>query len=319
MQRIERYGVIALVFLLVTILAVSLWGEGQDKARSLLASVRAGGEEVITPAARPGANKARAGGVRGPVASNQAPLSSPIDPQALTPRRRGRGKSPLVETAGGKLPPPRSASTPARPVPTPGAGLASSRPRPAVASGSSPVRRAQQNRTDFRRPPAGRVYTVVAGDSLSVIAQRELGTCKRWPEIAALNGNLDPARLQQGMVLRMPAADADAAKKLVAEAATPAPVPSAPAPAAAPVPVAGGSYTVRSGDMLSVISQRELGSAQRWREIVALNPGLDPDRLIVGARLRMPPSAAGAQAVAMADTRPARSADRAPRSSTRVR
>ena len=27
MQRIERYGVIALVFLLVTIVAVSLWGE----------------------------------------------------------------------------------------------------------------------------------------------------------------------------------------------------------------------------------------------------------------------------------------------------
>jgi len=29
MQRIERYGVIALVFLLVTILAVSLWGESK--------------------------------------------------------------------------------------------------------------------------------------------------------------------------------------------------------------------------------------------------------------------------------------------------
>ena len=34
MQRIERYGVIALVFLLVTILAVSLWGEGKPGLKS---------------------------------------------------------------------------------------------------------------------------------------------------------------------------------------------------------------------------------------------------------------------------------------------
>ena len=30
MQRIERYGVIALVFLLVTIVAVSMWGERKN-------------------------------------------------------------------------------------------------------------------------------------------------------------------------------------------------------------------------------------------------------------------------------------------------
>src|SRR5262245_27737088 len=39
MQRIERYGVIALVFLLVTIVAVSLWGE-QRKTGGLFRFLR---------------------------------------------------------------------------------------------------------------------------------------------------------------------------------------------------------------------------------------------------------------------------------------
>ena len=85
--------------LTTSLLAVSLWGEGKDKAKGILASVRGGGEEVVTPAGRgPAARQAPSGGVRGPVASQKAPLSSPVDAQALTPRKRGRGKSPMVNT-----------------------------------------------------------------------------------------------------------------------------------------------------------------------------------------------------------------------------
>ncbi|MCC5785867.1 MAG: LysM peptidoglycan-binding domain-containing protein [Phycisphaerales bacterium] len=51
------------------------------------------------------------------------------------------------------------------------------------------------------------------------------------------------------------------------------------------------TYTVRSGDSLSVISQRVYGSARHWRVLYEANRDRipDPDRLRVGAELRVPP------------------------------
>lgn len=49
------------------------------------------------------------------------------------------------------------------------------------------------------------------------------------------------------------------------------------------------TYTVAPGDTLGRIAARELGSAQRWREIAAANPQLsDPSRLEVGMTLQLP-------------------------------
>ena len=53
-----------------------------------------------------------------------------------------------------------------------------------------------------------------------------------------------------------------------------------------------GRYVVKSGDTLSKIASRELGSAERWTEIRDLNPGINPNALQVGAKLTLP--AAGA-------------------------
>ena len=50
----------------------------------------------------------------------------------------------------------------------------------------------------------------------------------------------------------------------------------------------GANYVVKSGDSLSRIAARELGDGNRWNEIVALNPGLDPQHLKVGAKLALP-------------------------------
>lgn len=52
--------------------------------------------------------------------------------------------------------------------------------------------------------PSTRTYTVKRGDTLGAIATRELGSYKRWREIADLNGIRDPRRLQIGQVLRLP-------------------------------------------------------------------------------------------------------------------
>lgn len=54
-------------------------------------------------------------------------------------------------------------------------------------------------------PPSGRVYVVKSGDTLSKIAQRELGKASRWPEISRLNGLRDPNKIQPGQRLRLPA------------------------------------------------------------------------------------------------------------------
>lgn len=67
-----------------------------------------------------------------------------------------------------------------------------------------------------------------------------------------------------------------------ARAASPPPPPSDPAAAGPAV------ATVRPGDTLRRLAQRELGSGDRWPEVRALNSGVDPDAPEVGTRLRLP-------------------------------
>jgi nucleoid-associated protein YgaU len=56
-----------------------------------------------------------------------------------------------------------------------------------------------------------------------------------------------------------------------------------------PVDAGPGVYTVQQGDKgLMDIARRELGNASRWREIEALNPGVDTRKLKVGVQLKMP-------------------------------
>gem|GEM_PF-3981783 len=126
----------------------------------------------------------------------------------------------------------------------------------------------------------GTPYTVRPGDSLERIARHELGDGTRWKEIQALNGISDPSKIVVGAVLRMPGG--------VPYTNQPASQPTTGRKVQPVVPSGAGTYTVQPGEVLSVIAQRELGSAQRMQDIVALNPGLNPDRVRVGQVLRMP-------------------------------
>lgn len=58
---------------------------------------------------------------------------------------------------------------------------------------------------------ATRLYTVVAGDTLSHIAQRHYGNANRWPAIFEANRDKlsDPDRIFPGQVLRLPSDDAN--------------------------------------------------------------------------------------------------------------
>ena len=68
-------------------------------------------------------------------------------------------------------------------------------------------------------------------------------------------------------------------------------------------------YVVRPGDSLQRIARRVLGDANRWAVLRDLNPGIDPLRLQVGDRLRVP--AGAALEAAAAATLPATGGDAA--------
>ncbi len=134
--------------------------------------------------------------------------------------------------------------------------------------------------------PAGTV-TAAAGDTLSGLAVRHLGSGQRWDELLAANPDVlkRPEQLRVGMVLRLPAA---------------APAPQSPAPTAAlrtpeasPAPVPANTYTVKAGDNLTRIAARALGDGQRWDELFAANRDQleNPGQVRVGMVLQLPNSA----------------------------
>jgi nucleoid-associated protein YgaU len=59
---------------------------------------------------------------------------------------------------------------------------------------------------DIPPPLAGRIYTVVKGDSLSKIAEREYGNANRWREIYEANRATikNPNLIYPGQKLRIP-------------------------------------------------------------------------------------------------------------------
>lgn len=91
---------------------------------------------------------------------------------------------------------------------------AKAKPKPAPSAPASTAPRADfsdvRGASETTAPaaaPASRSYTVVAGDSLSKIAQRELGDASRWRAIYDANRDTikDPDLIHPGQVLKMPA------------------------------------------------------------------------------------------------------------------
>ena len=58
-----------------------------------------------------------------------------------------------------------------------------------------------------------------------------------------------------------------------------------PLPPAQPV---SRTYTIRKGDTLWSIAQREYGDGQRWKDISAANPSVDPKKLAIGQQITLP-------------------------------
>jgi len=115
----------------------------------------------------------------------------------------------------------------------------------------------------------GHHHVVKAGDDLWGLAERYYGDGRDWRKIAAANPLVltgGPDRLQIGWRLRIPDLEDDSAR------------------------ANRRMITVRRGDTLSSIAERELGTSSRWSEIFRANRSQlnDPDELAVGTRLSLP-------------------------------
>ncbi len=357
MQPIERYGLAALLFLVVLVAAVVLWDRGQSAEDAALQAAAPAPEgqprvgatsPVAGPPANPGAASSRqaAGPQRqtaqGPRYESQAleadqrrraeeqaaaerraarqrleaQLMAELDAEARErslegSREAGPGEAPGAPSSAVVAGPngaagsvrPTSAEAPAAPA----AGAQTPAGAPAMGLGpmnlaSAPAGGASSGATSgtSTRPATTgpRQTTVQTGETLSHVAQRELGRASRWREIAALNPEIDPNRVVVGQVLRLPEGEAVAAAP--ASSASPAASPTATRAAgqgtppatgsSGSAPAASGARTVQvaSGDSLWRIAERELGDGNRFREIAALNPGVDPNRLAAGTRLVLP-------------------------------
>lgn len=269
MHSIERYGIVALLFLVVTIVAVLLWdGEEADPAAPRVTpTIVEQPAGTPTPRALP----------EGPGPDDRAVLTADVRPGPLTAATAQR-REELVASE----PPPAAEPEEERlevelqPSTLAGSGTPSDRTTPAIRPEPKPVRPAA----------SGRTYVVKSGDTLGEIAQYQLGTSRRWKEIVAVNPGLDPNKLRLGQTLVLPPADPGAPAPTVAREATSAPAEGSAKPASATR--SAPTYRVAAGDSLWRIAQRTLGDGNRWREIAALNPKIDPDRLAAGALLVLP-------------------------------
>jgi len=323
MQQIERYGVIALVFMAVTVVAVYLWDDGEQEP--LEETARAGA--VHTGLADRGRSPDRPVPEHAPVrprTRETLPLSDPGTDVAARPAgpaapagsaasgaaRGGPAEStPGAALLGAGEPQPRGAELDV--FEPEGALFHASRDRarsresaPARTESAAPRTESPAPRTATRVEPepapassaaaAPATYVVQQGETLGEISLRLLGTSKRWREIQELNGGLDPRQVRAGQELKLPrgasAAPGRATPPELAAETKPAPAAATKrAPAAEPPKVASGpTYSVRQGDMLSSIALRELGDAAHWPKIAAANPGLDPDHLVAGMKLVLP-------------------------------
>lgn len=115
-------------------------------------------------------------------------------------------------------------------------------------------------------------YTIQSGDTLSTLARR-FGTTVQ--AIAQANGITDPNRIRAGQTLQLPEAPGTNAS---------------PGPAQ---PSGGQTYTVRSGDTLGSIAQRQ---GTTVADLARINGIADPNRISAGQVLNlagMPPQPSG--------------------------
>lgn len=267
MGQLEKYGLYVLCLVIFLILGVTLWSDPAPPARK---------QDAQTPMR-----------AANPVTPSPAPA---VEPKAVD-------ISGLLQPEAKQDDPKKNA--PVADAPKADATKTGEKPEAPNGAASDPV-----------VPPVGEskvtTYKVQTGDTFESIARSKLGDAKRQTEIAKLNPTVKPNRMRVGQDLVLPGAkpagkatdpaiDASVEKSATAKDATAKVVDvkakdAKSADAKEPTKEAGAdrSYVVGKGDTFGRIAQTQLGSAKRIDEIRELNPNVDPTRLRVGQRIKLP-------------------------------
>lgn len=287
MQQYERFGVLALLLLVVTLVAVALLGE-DPRSPEALAEATAAAEAQSRSA------RLQTTTPRGERAVPRIPSGDPRL-RSATPRSaaqaQGRRVQRLADASAARRSAPQETAPPPceTPLPAPASDemVLPEAPRSERWQASAPV----AVEAPMRRPSAPtsgghsssefRSYTVQPGDCLSRILERECGTVRALDGVLALNPSLDPDRIRLGQELRLP---------LASQASS---TPARAALAGIQDPVVRDVVRVREGDTLYGLLKRERGGAVSLEEVLQCNPGLDPNRLQIGQELLLPRRSSG--------------------------
>ena len=267
MGQLEKYGLYVLCLVIFLILGVTLWGGGDTPAPS-----RKQDAQTSIRAANPGNSPAPA-----PIATPPANATPPLNPANSSGLV---DMDELLQPASNKNDPKKAA---------------------VVDPAKSPEKTGEAPKTvDAPAATKATTYKVQQGDTFESIARAKLGDAKRHVEIAKLNPAVKPKAMRVGQDLVLPGAKAEVAKtdggKAVEatvdvkskDAVTKEATAKAVAPKDGKSADADRSYIVGKGDTFGRIAQTQLGSSKRIDEIRELNPSVDPTRLRIGQRIKLP-------------------------------
>jgi polysaccharide biosynthesis protein PslG len=185
---------------------------------------------------------------------------------------------------------------------TPRALALTATPSPSATAGSAATATPNVATPAVTATPSGPfiLYTVRPGENLFRIALRYNLTAR---QVAEANGIVNPSLVLAGQTLRIPVSESvvatATADAIRAQTGTPTPAPvtatsaattaatSAASGTPAPTIVGGSTYVVQAGDTLFRIAARNGTTVQ---QILALNNLRDPNSIIVGQRLQLPPA-----------------------------
>ena len=208
-----------------------------------------------------------------------APSASPSPAPTGTPDSAFTSRTLMAGNDPPKPAPTTPAELPILGSPTPASPVAASKPQPT----GSPV----DSKSELAKAAVD-THRVQPGDSLASLAQTYYGNAKYAKFLAESNpGITDPAKLALGQTVKIPPLPADIDSKLAN---------AAPAKTTTPEKTTAGgkrTYKVKSGDSFYRIAKDQLGNAERWKELLALNKTLvhgDPTALQPGQTLVLPDS-----------------------------
>jgi hypothetical protein len=130
-----------------------------------------------------------------------------------------------------------------------------------------------------------------SGETLSIIAEWYTGDVENWRHLARVNSKLDPNRIKIGTKIRIPENLLRTRKRMpktfVAAAAKR--YQSTAIPVAKKTSRTYHYHKVKySGETLSLVAKWYTGDVENWRYLAKENPKLDPNRIVVGNRIRIP-------------------------------